>query len=167
MTPAAPPPPPTLADLMMAAGGVALENPTDAAACYPALWQTREAAKKAMERCGTFEARLGTTRNKRYLITVCPQLLENVPYLRAGAGYVGLHRLLQGAQLSAGSFPRLWKGIGRGCHRPLFAHLQFRDSFDPNNGLCLLWPRVFLAHDQFQARRRIVHDKPQAGGMRL
>src|SRR5580704_17399497 len=41
---------PSPADLMMAAGGVSLENPTDAATAYPHLWATRNAAKKAMEK---------------------------------------------------------------------------------------------------------------------
>jgi hypothetical protein len=35
---------------MLAAGGIAFENPTDAAAAYPQLWATRKAAKHALER---------------------------------------------------------------------------------------------------------------------
>jgi putative DNA primase/helicase len=41
---------PTPDDLMFAAGGVAFTNPTDAAATYPNLWATRNAAKHAFER---------------------------------------------------------------------------------------------------------------------
>lgn len=39
-------------DLMIAAGGIAFENPTDAAAAYPELWPNREAAKSAMRERG-------------------------------------------------------------------------------------------------------------------
>lgn len=37
-------------DLMLAAGGMVLENAADVAAAYPSLWTTREAAKKALQR---------------------------------------------------------------------------------------------------------------------
>lgn len=62
---------PSPADFMMAAGGVSLENPTDASTSYHNIWVTREVAKKAMER--HTKAILGTNRNKKYLITACPQ----------------------------------------------------------------------------------------------
>jgi len=35
---------------MLAAGGIAFANPTDASAAYPELWETRNAAKCAMRR---------------------------------------------------------------------------------------------------------------------
>jgi hypothetical protein len=38
------------ADRMLAAGGVILENPGDAAAAYPELWGNRETAKKAFQK---------------------------------------------------------------------------------------------------------------------
>jgi putative DNA primase/helicase len=41
---------PSPADLMLAAGGVALESPTHAAVCYPGLWKTESAAKMAFAR---------------------------------------------------------------------------------------------------------------------
>ena len=44
-------------DLMMAAGGVCLKSPTDAAAAYPELWDDREEAKKAFQR---WETEVGT-----------------------------------------------------------------------------------------------------------
>lgn len=71
-------------DLMMAAGGVAFENPTDAAEAYPDLWASRDAAKKAMQRHS--DPRLGTNRNKRILITECPQPPARITYQRSGAG---------------------------------------------------------------------------------
>ena len=73
---------PSPADLMMAAGGVRFENPTDAATTYPHLWATRETAKKAMQRHpGT--GQMGTFRNRRYPITECPHLTR-VDYQKAG-----------------------------------------------------------------------------------
>lgn len=75
---------PSPADLMMAAGGVSLENPTDAATAYPHLWATRNAAKKAMEK--RREGRLGSNRNKDSLITERPQPPFEVSYQRAGPG---------------------------------------------------------------------------------
>jgi putative DNA primase/helicase len=53
---------PSPTELMLAAGGIAFANPTDAATAYPDLWPSREAAKKA---CG--RAQLGTNPNKKYL----------------------------------------------------------------------------------------------------
>ena len=41
---------PSPADLMLAAGGVVFENATDAAAAYPQLWDTRNAANHALKR---------------------------------------------------------------------------------------------------------------------
>ena len=82
-------------DLMLAAGGVALANPTDAAAAYPALWTNREAAKKAFERIskeiqmGTKSGQMGTFPNKELLIRECPQLAGKCPHLEAsGCGSV-------------------------------------------------------------------------------
>ena len=46
---------PNVADRMLAAGGIVVENPTDAAAAYPELWATRAAAKSALQR-GMFGA---------------------------------------------------------------------------------------------------------------
>ena len=69
---------------MMAAGGVSLKNPTDAAAAYPHLWASRNAAKKAVEKCR--EGRLGSSRNKDSLITGGPQPPFEVSYQRAGPG---------------------------------------------------------------------------------
>jgi hypothetical protein len=68
---------PSPADLMMAAGGVSFESPTDAATAYPQLWPTRNAAKKAMEKHR--EGILGSNRNKEYLITVRPQDRREAP----------------------------------------------------------------------------------------
>ena len=41
---------PSAADLMLAAGGVALENASDVAAAYPGLWRNRETAKSALRK---------------------------------------------------------------------------------------------------------------------
>ena len=71
---------PTPDDLMLAAGGIAFRNPTDAAAAYPQLWGNREAAKKAVAR-----ARLGTFPYKNLLLGECPQPLP-IEYQAAGAG---------------------------------------------------------------------------------
>jgi Toprim domain len=78
-------------DLMLAAGGVVLANPTDAAAAYPALWANREAAKKAFERIssperlGTKTRQLGTFPNKELLIRDCPQLAGKCPQPLSGS----------------------------------------------------------------------------------
>jgi putative DNA primase/helicase len=52
---------PSPADMMLAEGGVAVVNPDDAAAIYPNLWPTRDAAKDAIQRdrCGTKGPLLG------------------------------------------------------------------------------------------------------------
>jgi putative DNA primase/helicase len=86
---------PSPADLMLAAGGVVLSDPTDAAAAYPHVWATRKAAKSAMERqiqMGTKSGRLAPSRNNNTLIRgrgqppgFCPHLRE-VQYQVAGAG---------------------------------------------------------------------------------
>src|SRR5260370_28243461 len=39
---------PDLTEMMLTEGGIVFENPTDAAAAYSALWDNREAAKKAL-----------------------------------------------------------------------------------------------------------------------
>jgi Toprim domain len=72
---------PSPADLMLAAGGAALENATDVAAAYPVLWGNRETAKKALQR-----ARLGTFPYKDTIIRDCPQPLMAAEYQRAGSG---------------------------------------------------------------------------------
>jgi hypothetical protein len=40
----------SVGDKMLAAGGVALLNPTHAARCYPSLWSTPDAARMAFNR---------------------------------------------------------------------------------------------------------------------
>ena len=82
---------PSPADLMLAAGGVVFENPTDAACAYPHLWQNRDAAKKAFQRARPVQ--LGTFPYKVLLLGECPQLegepvfrsLRRLNYQRAGA----------------------------------------------------------------------------------
>jgi putative DNA primase/helicase len=59
---------PSPADMMLAAGGVALDNPAHAAAAYPALWPSVEAARKAFQR-----ARSGTIPYKVYIRPDCPR----------------------------------------------------------------------------------------------
>ncbi len=68
------------ADLMLAEGGVVFENPTDAAAAYPTLWPSKDAAKKAIQR-----GKLGTFPYKDTLIRECPQLRQ-VSYKLTGQG---------------------------------------------------------------------------------
>jgi hypothetical protein len=63
---------PTPVELMLSAGGIAFENPTDAAAAYPSLWANREAAKKALQRFSLSQS-LGTNPYKYLLIRKCPQ----------------------------------------------------------------------------------------------
>ena len=75
---------PSPQDLMMAAGGVAFSNPTDAAAAYPKLWATRKAAKHAFERAS--EPRLAPFLNKYPFIREWGQPPAEVTYQRAGAG---------------------------------------------------------------------------------
>jgi putative DNA primase/helicase len=73
---------PTPVELMLSAGGIAFENPTDAAAAYPSLWDNREAAKKALQRFSLSQS-LGTNPYKYLLIRKCPQPRgERDPYLR-------------------------------------------------------------------------------------
>jgi len=67
-------------DHMLAAGGMAFENPTDAAAAYPTLWPSKDAAKKAIQR-----GKLGTFPYYSTLIGECPQLRQ-VSYKPAGQG---------------------------------------------------------------------------------
>jgi putative DNA primase/helicase len=72
---------PTPAELMLAAGGIAFENPADAAAAYPGVWATRGAAKIAFQRASG--SRLDTNPNKESLIRVCAQPpCEEDPTLR-------------------------------------------------------------------------------------
>jgi len=68
------------ADLMLAEGGVVFENPTDAAAAYPTLWPSKDAAKKAIQR-----GKLGTFPYYKSSIGECPQLRQ-VSYKPAGQG---------------------------------------------------------------------------------
>jgi hypothetical protein len=75
---------PSPVDLMMAAGAVAFENPTDAASAYPFLWRTRGAAKMAFARFA--KPRLGTFPYKYSLIRECTQPPAEVSYQRSGAG---------------------------------------------------------------------------------
>lgn len=55
-------------DHMLAAGGLVIENPTDAAMAYPFLWLKRESAKKAFQR-----GKLGTFPYIESSIGECPQ----------------------------------------------------------------------------------------------
>lgn len=78
-------------DLMLAAGGVVLENAADAAATYPHLWATRNAAKFALYRWRTEAASSGPDGIKllkkstyRGLIPSDPEL-SRIAYQRAGA----------------------------------------------------------------------------------
>jgi hypothetical protein len=86
-------------DLMLAAGGAALANPTDASRAYPNLWRTRNAAKKAFDgfqeaiQMGTKTGRLGSFPNVEFLFRerpqpreICPHL-EFVAYQLGGAGH--------------------------------------------------------------------------------
>jgi putative DNA primase/helicase len=75
---------PTPAELMLAAGGIAFENSTDAAVAYSHLWESREAAKKALQR-----ERLGTNPYKESSNTgMSPTsaCLRRVDYQRIGSG---------------------------------------------------------------------------------
>ncbi|WP_207792146.1 DUF7146 domain-containing protein [Siccirubricoccus phaeus] len=71
---------PSPADRMLSEGGMALANPGDAAQAYPALWPSRDAAKKAFSRGGWGQSRIGN-----YLYGNVPNL-GRVVYQRAGAG---------------------------------------------------------------------------------
>jgi len=72
---------PSGADLMLAEGGAAFEDAADAAAAYPVLWRSPDAARKAFqrERCGTFPYRESFTGK-------CPAPRHLIGYQRAGAG---------------------------------------------------------------------------------
>jgi putative DNA primase/helicase len=72
---------PSPADLMMAAGGVSFESPTDAANAYPQLWDSRKTAFSAMDRFSKRQA--SAFRNKSNLITECRRL----EYQKAGARF--------------------------------------------------------------------------------
>jgi putative DNA primase/helicase len=76
---------PTLPDLMLAAGGIAFENPGHAAEACPQIWSNREAAKKAFAR-----ARLGTFWYEEYSHTgLSPTSgqIQRIHYQRAGSGH--------------------------------------------------------------------------------
>lgn len=84
---------PSPADLMLAAGGVALENAADVAAAYPQLWATRDAAKLALHRWRVKEgsqAEVGIIphREETLIWGMIPTSrgLASVRYQRAGAG---------------------------------------------------------------------------------
>lgn len=83
---------PSPRDLMLAAGGIAYENPTDAATAYPALWGNREQAKKAFARAPE-PGGWGHSGISYLLIRDCPQPLAEsgtrlcrIDYQPAGAG---------------------------------------------------------------------------------
>lgn len=84
---------PTPADLMMGAGGVALENHTDAASAYPTLWLNGETARKAMARRRLAEGRgknregLGQYLISNVLSEIVPNLCTTPPNLCAVARY--------------------------------------------------------------------------------
>ena len=69
---------PSAGDLMLAQGGVALVSPSDAARCYPNLWGSTEAAKKAFQR-----GQWGTFPKEEYSLGECPRLLR-ATYQKAG-----------------------------------------------------------------------------------
>ncbi len=80
---------PTEADRMLAETGLAFETPRHAAFACPALWQTWEGAKKAMERDEAKKGKKGTNPYKNILIGDCPLLppeLRRVDYRRTGQG---------------------------------------------------------------------------------
>ncbi len=98
---------PNPVDLMMGAGGVFLENAADAAAAYPQLWTTRDAAKFALHRW-----RAATAENAADGIR---SLIEDIirgliPSERAGAG-LALPGRLPAARRSDGSL----SGVVRPC----------------------------------------------------
>ena len=68
-------------DMMLAAGGVALESPTHAAICCPDLWPNSEAAKQAF-----YRARSVTFPYKKILIGDCHPPLSRAEYQLAKAG---------------------------------------------------------------------------------
>lgn len=70
------------ADLMMARGGVIIENAADASRCYPELWSNLETAKKAMYRAKNEK---GTFPNIDTLIGKCPFFTRGT-YRLAGEG---------------------------------------------------------------------------------
>jgi hypothetical protein len=74
---------PSVVDKMLAAGGVALMNPADAADCYPNLWPTHEGARTAWKR-GTLVHLL----IDKYLSRKEPKiaLLTPATYRRTGRG---------------------------------------------------------------------------------
>lgn len=83
---------PSPRDLMLAAGGIAYDNPTDAAAAYPALWATRERAKDAFKYAAKAGG-WGESRIDNLLIPDSPQPLaegstglSRIDYQPAGMG---------------------------------------------------------------------------------
>jgi putative DNA primase/helicase len=79
-------------DLMLAAGGVVLTNCTDAATAFPDLWQTRAAAKSALQRAkadnlATHPRQMGANPYEDIsLIRECTHL-DRVEYQKAGARF--------------------------------------------------------------------------------
>ncbi len=69
---------PSPADLMLAAGGIAYEEPADASRAYPDLWPTRDAARKASDRWRTNPYKSTYYGNVRHL--------SHIRFLREGAG---------------------------------------------------------------------------------
>lgn len=72
---------PSPADLMMAAGGVALENAADAALAYPKLWPSPAAARQAFHR-----GRSVTAPNREIPIGECHTPLARATYRKDKAG---------------------------------------------------------------------------------
>jgi putative DNA primase/helicase len=70
---------PSPIELMLAAGGIGMESPTHAAICYPDLWASPHAAKKAFQRDQT-----GTNPERKYIFRECPRLLSRITYQLAG-----------------------------------------------------------------------------------
>ena len=82
---------PNPADLMLAAGGVVFENAADAAATYPQLWSTRNAAKFALHRWRTEMAGQAADGIRSLIVDIIRGLIPSGPlvarvdYQRAGA----------------------------------------------------------------------------------
>lgn len=91
---------PSMADLMLSAGGVVLNNHGDIATAYRDMWPTREAVKKAAQR-----ERLGTFPHRELLKGECPQPPCRVTYRRAGPGCSPAVALVD---LEVEPDPRVW-----------------------------------------------------------
>jgi hypothetical protein len=68
-------------ELMMAAAGMALVNAAHAATCFPDLWPSAEASKKAFQR-----RRNGTNPEEELLSRECPTPPAAISYQLVGAG---------------------------------------------------------------------------------